>query len=79
MALATAVGVGGSGVEIEVGSGVNATEIGTVGVKLVLAVDTGVWVAALWRSWGVGEDVPEQAANITAHSRASPAGQVMLA
>ena len=81
MAAAAEVGGGGSGVEVEVvvAAGVDVTGNWSVEVKPALAVDTGVRVAAPSASWGVGNDVTEQATSITAHSRASPAGQEMLA
>ena len=83
MAGVTMVVADGRGVEVEVvvvvAAGVDATGIWTVEVKPAVAVDTGVRVAALWVSSGVGKYVPEQAANIAAHSSASPADQVMLA
>ena len=80
MAAAPEVGAGGSGVEVEVGvaAGVDLTGDGAVEAKPAFAVDTGVGLAAP-SAWGMGDDVAEQAANSTAHSRASPAGQAMLA
>ena len=79
IAEATEVDVGEGGIEVGTAAGVDGTGDVAVTVPPIFAVGAGVGLAAFWASWGVCEDVPEQAANITAHSRASPIHRILVA